>query len=66
MVHIAVIGAGTAGLCSAKTALQSGCDVTVFEQAKQVGGTWVYTLFVYFILRLISIIITIASLLDYY
>lgn len=43
MVHIAVIGAGTAGLCAAKTAIQSGCQVTVFEQAKQVGGTWVYT-----------------------
>ncbi|XP_055312743.1 uncharacterized protein LOC129574582 [Sitodiplosis mosellana] len=43
MVHIAVIGAGCAGLCAAKTALQSGCEVTVFEQAKQVGGTWVYS-----------------------
>lgn len=42
MVHIAVIGAGTAGLCAAKTAIQSDCEVTVFEQAKQVGGTWVY------------------------
>lgn len=43
MVHICVIGAGTAGLCAAKTANQNGCQVTVFEQAKQVGGTWVYT-----------------------
>lgn len=43
MVHIGVIGAGTAGLCAAKTALQSGCEVTVFELAKKVGGTWVYT-----------------------
>lgn len=43
MVHIAVIGAGTAGLCAGKTALQHGCDVTVFELSKQVGGTWVYS-----------------------
>lgn len=42
-MHIAVIGAGTAGLCAAKHAIQSGCRVTVFEQAKQVGGTWVYS-----------------------
>lgn len=40
MVHICVIGAGTAGLCAAKTAHEQGCQVTVFEQAKQVGGTW--------------------------
>lgn len=43
MVNIAVIGAGTAGLCAAKTALQHGCEVTVFELSKQVGGTWVYS-----------------------
>lgn len=43
MVHICVIGAGTAGLCAAKTAHQEGCQVTVFESAKQVGGTWIYT-----------------------
>lgn len=42
-MHIAVIGAGTAGLCAAKTAIQYGFDVTVFEQASQVGGTWVYS-----------------------
>lgn len=42
MVHIAIIGAGMAGLCAAKTGLQHGCEVTVFEQGKQVGGTWVY------------------------
>lgn len=42
-MHIAVIGAGTAGLCAAKHSLQNGFDVTVFEQAAQVGGTWVYT-----------------------
>lgn len=42
-MHIAVIGAGTAGICAAKHALAAGCKVTVFEQAKQVGGTWVYS-----------------------
>lgn len=42
-MHIAVIGAGTAGICAAKHALVRGYKVTVFEQAKQVGGTWVYT-----------------------
>lgn len=43
MNSLAVIGAGTAGLCSAKHALAAGMQVTVFEQADQVGGTWVYT-----------------------
>lgn len=42
-MHIAVIGAGTAGLCAAKHAIANGFDVTVLEQAAQVGGTWVYT-----------------------
>lgn len=42
-MHIAVIGAGTAGLCAARHAIANNCEVTVFEQAKQVGGTWVYT-----------------------
>lgn len=42
-MHIAVIGAGTAGICAAKHALANGFRVTVFEQASQVGGTWVYT-----------------------
>lgn len=40
---VCVIGAGTAGLCSAKHALAAGMQVVVFEQADQVGGTWVYT-----------------------
>lgn len=41
--RLAVIGAGPAGLCAAKHALTHGYDVTVFEQANQVGGTWIYT-----------------------
>lgn len=42
-MRIAVIGAGTAGMCAAKHALAQGNMVTVFEQAKDVGGTWIYT-----------------------
>lgn len=42
-MHVCIIGAGTAGLCAAKTAIQNGLDVTVFELSKQVGGTWVYS-----------------------
>lgn len=42
-MHIAIIGAGTSGICAAKHALSQGCEVTVFEQTKQVGGTWVYS-----------------------
>lgn len=42
-MHIAVIGAGTAGLCAAKHSILNGFNVTVFEQAAQVGGTWVYS-----------------------
>lgn len=42
-MRVAVIGAGTAGICAAKHALAHQCSVTVYEQAKQVGGTWVYT-----------------------
>lgn len=41
--RVVVIGAGPTGLCAAKHALAHGYDVTVYEQANQVGGTWVYT-----------------------
>jgi dimethylaniline monooxygenase (N-oxide forming) len=37
---IAVIGAGAAGLISAKTMLQAGFDVTVFELGSCIGGLW--------------------------
>lgn len=39
-MKIAVIGAGPAGLVSAKQALQHGHDVTVFEKHAQIGGIW--------------------------
>lgn len=41
--RVVVIGAGTAGICSAKNAVESGFEVIVYEQAKQLGGLWNYT-----------------------
>lgn len=42
-MKLCVIGAGAAGICAAKNGLEFGCEVTVFEQTENVGGTWVYT-----------------------
>jgi len=42
MPHVAVIGAGAAGLSAAKHLVDAGCDVTVFELGSQIGGLWVY------------------------
>lgn len=39
-MRIAVVGAGFAGLSAAKVLRQGGFDVTVFEQAPDVGGVW--------------------------
>ncbi|RYR59866.1 hypothetical protein Ahy_A05g025832 isoform E [Arachis hypogaea] len=41
--HVAVIGAGAAGLIAARELRREGHHVVVFERGKQVGGTWVYT-----------------------
>jgi hypothetical protein len=38
--RVAVIGAGAAGLISAKTMSQAGFDVVVFEQGSSIGGMW--------------------------
>ncbi|MFN3519025.1 MAG: flavin-containing monooxygenase [Sphingomonas sp.] len=38
--RIAVIGAGMGGLCAAIKGREAGHDVTVFEHADSVGGTW--------------------------
>ncbi|XP_062558928.1 senecionine N-oxygenase-like isoform X1 [Armigeres subalbatus] len=38
-----VIGAGAAGICAAKYALEAGGEVVIFEQTDQIGGTWSYT-----------------------
>lgn len=43
MRRIAIIGAGSAGLCAAKYSIANGFDVTVYEKSNSVGGTWVYT-----------------------
>lgn len=42
-LKVAVIGAGPAGLVSAREALRHGCTVTVFEAGNAVGGVWVYS-----------------------
>lgn len=39
---IAIIGAGPSGLAAAKTAIQAGLNVTVFEKNTKVGGNWVF------------------------
>ncbi|KAM6587619.1 hypothetical protein CsatA_010224 [Cannabis sativa] len=41
--HVAVIGAGAAGLVAARELGREGHSVVVFERGDQVGGTWVYT-----------------------
>lgn len=41
-MRIAVIGAGAAGLVTARELGRQGHDVSVFEQSGQVGGIWVY------------------------
>lgn len=40
--RVAVIGAGAAGLCTAKHLLHRGFDVTVLEMSAVLGGLWVY------------------------
>lgn len=42
MLNVAVIGAGAAGLVAAKYSLAEGCKVTIYEQASELGGIWVY------------------------
>ena len=40
--RVAVIGAGAAGLATAREILRHGMQVVVFEQSQGVGGTWLY------------------------
>ncbi|XP_068318023.1 flavin-containing monooxygenase FMO GS-OX-like 4 isoform X2 [Pyrus communis] len=40
--HVAVIGAGAAGLVAARELRREGHKVIVFERGDQLGGTWVY------------------------
>ncbi|GAB3845114.1 flavin-containing monooxygenase [Dactylosporangium cerinum] len=39
-MRVGIIGAGVAGLATAKTLLQAGHDVVVFDSAPDVGGVW--------------------------
>ncbi|HYQ67696.1 NAD(P)/FAD-dependent oxidoreductase [Actinophytocola sp.] len=39
-MHVAIIGAGVAGLVTAKVLLQAGHDVMVYDKAPDVGGVW--------------------------
>jgi len=39
-VRVAVIGAGVAGLATAKVLIQAGHDVQVFDKTPDVGGVW--------------------------
>jgi cation diffusion facilitator CzcD-associated flavoprotein CzcO len=39
-MHVAIIGAGLAGLTTAKVLLQAGHRVDVFDRAPDVGGVW--------------------------
>jgi hypothetical protein len=41
-MKVAVIGAGPAGLVSARETIRHGFEVVVFEAADQIGGVWVY------------------------
>jgi cation diffusion facilitator CzcD-associated flavoprotein CzcO len=38
--HVGIIGAGVAGLATAKTLLAEGLTCTVFERAERLGGVW--------------------------
>nr|QWJ73362.1 aliphatic glucosinolate S-oxygenase 5 [Isatis tinctoria] len=42
-LHVAVIGAGAAGLVAARELRRESHAVVVFERGTQVGGLWVYT-----------------------
>lgn len=41
--RIVIIGAGTAGICAAKNAMENGFEVIVYEQKDRLGGLWNYT-----------------------
>ncbi|CAE5962400.1 unnamed protein product [Arabidopsis arenosa] len=41
--HVAVIGAGAAGLVAARELRRSGHSVVIFERGNQIGGVWAYT-----------------------
>jgi len=43
ITNVAIIGAGAAGLVTARELTRASMRVTVFEQSDAVGGIWVYT-----------------------
>ncbi|CAG9766253.1 unnamed protein product [Ceutorhynchus assimilis] len=42
-MRVAIIGAGAAGLATAKHVASANMDLDVFEMREELGGTWVYT-----------------------
>ena len=38
--HVGIIGAGVAGLATAKILQAEGLDCTIFERAERLGGVW--------------------------
>ena len=40
MRRVGIIGAGLSGLVTAKTLLEEGFEVTLFETEDEVGGVW--------------------------
>ena len=43
MVRICVIGAGPAGIITAKLCIEAGYEVKVYEQEAAAGGVWLYS-----------------------
>ena len=43
-IKTCIIGAGAAGLCTAKLLADysNDFDITIFEKGSEIGGTWVY------------------------
>lgn len=42
-MKIAVIGAGAAGLCTAKRVIDERHELVIYEKSGALGGVWVYT-----------------------
>lgn len=39
-IHVVVVGAGVAGLQTARALTKRGCSVLLLEQSYEVGGVW--------------------------